>query len=257
MGWWSDPGEEAAFAAVATDLRGAAVLDIGVGAGRTTGILRLLTGEYVGIDYTLEMVERCRRRYPGVDVGVGDVRDLSELGAGRFDAAIFSYNGLDCIDHDDRQRGLDELHRVLRPGGLLLFSTHNIHGPAFRPTPWRQAGSGKRQPVAYRVGRFGANLVLNPLHLPRSWRNWYALRHAGVRGDGWATGVVEGEDFGLILHFTTLDQQVAELGRHGFAVEAVFSAESGEPLDPAERSGTSYFHVVARKRSAGPSQSQS
>jgi SAM-dependent methyltransferase len=247
-GWWSDPGEEAAFAAMAPELRNATVLDVGVGAGRTTGILRLLTDDYVGVDYTPEMVERCRRRYPGTNILLGDVRSLSQMDLGRFGVAIFSYNGLDCIDHDDRQRGLDELQRVLRPGGLLLFSTHNLNGPAYRPTPWRQAGGVTTQRLAYRLGRFAANVILNPLHLPRSVRNWYILRRCGIEGDGWATSVVESEDFGLILHFTTLAHQVAELDRHGFDVDAVFTAETGECLSPLASSDTRYFHIVARKR---------
>jgi len=41
---------------------------------------------------------------PDADVRLGDVRDLAEFGADRFSLAVFSYNGLDAVDHGDRAR---------------------------------------------------------------------------------------------------------------------------------------------------------
>lgn len=250
MSWWSDPGEQGAFAAIAPSARNCAVLDLGVGGGRTTGILRLLTDDYVGVDYTPAMVEVCRRRNPGVDIRLGDVRDLFAVGIEneRFAVAVFSYNGLDCLDHPDRQRALAELRRALVDGGLLLFSTHNLDGPAYRPTPWRQAGPIERGRPAYRAGLFLGNLALHPLHLPRSWLNWLRLRSYAVEGDGWGLSVVEGEDFGHVCFFTSLERQIAELDDHGFAVEAVFDTEEGRRLEPGARSRTRSFHLIARKQ---------
>ena len=247
-GWWSDPGEEVLFAAIAPRVRGRAVLDVGVGAGRTTGLLRLLTDDYVGVDVTAGMVDSCRRRYPDLDVRWADGRDLGVFDRRRFDVAMFSYNGLDCLDHAGRQEALAELARVLRPGGVLAFSTHNLDGPAFRPTPWRKAGPLDQPGLPHRVARTLANLVFDPGHLPRSWRNWYRLRTCGTEGDGWATSVVEGEDFGHVDHFTTLRRQVDELAEHGFAFEAAFDAERGARLHPGGHSRTPWFHVVAIRR---------
>jgi len=38
---------------------------------------------------------------------------------------LFAYNGLDSVCHEDRLRGLREIHRVLRQDGLFVFSAHN------------------------------------------------------------------------------------------------------------------------------------
>ncbi|HEY8544967.1 MAG TPA: class I SAM-dependent methyltransferase [Acidimicrobiales bacterium] len=99
------------------------VLDLGVGAGRTTPHLQGLGGRYVGIDLEPAMVDAARARFPDADLRVGDAADLSAFDDGSFDAVVFSFNGLDYVT--ERRRCLAECHRVLRPGGLLLASRHN------------------------------------------------------------------------------------------------------------------------------------
>jgi len=101
------------------------VLDIGCGSGRTTAILKNLSGGYVGLDYSLEMVESCRKRFEGVDFLHGDVRSMSEFKDREFDCVMFSFNGLDSVNHEDRLNGLREIHRVLKKDGLFIFSSHN------------------------------------------------------------------------------------------------------------------------------------
>ena len=248
--WWSDPGEGVAFLSIAAEMRNKSVLDVGVGGGRTTSIIRLMTDDYVAVDYTPEMVELCRRNHPGTDVRLADVRDLSDFESGRFDVTVFSFNGLDAINHEDRQRGLSELNRVLRPGGQLFFSTHNKSGPAYHATPWHQAGPIQRETwtASYRFARFAGNVVLHPGHLPRSIRNWNRLRLLAVDGAGWGTSPVEAHDFELLVHFTELDYQTRELSNHGFDVTSVFDAERGRRVAPDGPSSTRYFHIVARKR---------
>lgn len=38
------------------------VLDIGCGGGRTTAILKNLSSGYIGLDYSLEMIESCKKK---------------------------------------------------------------------------------------------------------------------------------------------------------------------------------------------------
>src|SRR6267142_1420938 len=74
--------------------KGANVLDLGVGAGRTTAILSDRAGSYVGLDFAPEMIRACRERFPGLDLRVQDAADLSAFPDASFDAAVFSFNGL-------------------------------------------------------------------------------------------------------------------------------------------------------------------
>jgi SAM-dependent methyltransferase len=247
---WSDPGEQAAVSAIASRVRNAPILDVGVGGGRTTSLLRLLSDHYVGVDYTPEMVEAARRNHPGVDLRLADARDLSQFERNSFGLVVFSYNGLDAIGHVERARALSQLAAVLRPGGVLLYSTHNRSGPCFRATALHPAGS----PVAhtwtrgYRIGFATVGALTAPVRLPRAIRNRRRLQRAARDHGSWAVAPNEAHDFGLLLHYVTMAGLHAEVSAAGLVLEAVFDAERGAslPLD-ADSTEARYFHVVASK----------
>src|SRR5205085_5048986 len=114
-----------------------------------------------------------RRAHPGTDVQQGDARDLSRFQNDRFALVMFSYNGIDGLDHGDRRRALEEFHRVIRRDGWLVFSTLNKDGPAFNTRPWRNPdrmqGSPPRRAIRWLLG---ARSRL-PLAINRT-RNWLA-----------------------------------------------------------------------------------
>lgn len=107
------------------DADAGAVLDVGCGAGRTTCPLAAGGFDVIGIDVSEEMVDETNRRYPALDVRVGDVRDL-DFDDDRFAHVLFSYCGIDMIQPEaGRFEALEEIGRVLEPGGTFAFSTHN------------------------------------------------------------------------------------------------------------------------------------
>lgn len=109
--------------------RNAAVLDVGCGVGRVASILEERGFEMTGIDVSEPLVERARSLFPEIEFRVEDVRDTS-FDPGTFDYAIFSYYGLDyLLPKAERIKALRELHRVLKPAGVLVFSTHNSWRP--------------------------------------------------------------------------------------------------------------------------------
>jgi SAM-dependent methyltransferase len=112
------------------------LLDLGVGVGRTTGILQRRVAHYVGIDYAEPMIQAARERYPSADLRVADAADLSAWEDGSFDVLLFSYNGIDSLHPEGKRiRFLEESRRVLVSDGLLILSTHDprylINGAAF------------------------------------------------------------------------------------------------------------------------------
>jgi ubiquinone/menaquinone biosynthesis C-methylase UbiE len=115
------------------DLPRMRMLDIGVGAGRTTPSFAPLVRSYVGADYSTRMIEACKARFareewPHVRFEVADVRAMSQFDDGEFDFVLFSFNGLDGLigGHGERARALAEIRRVCAPGGAFAFSSHNL-----------------------------------------------------------------------------------------------------------------------------------
>lgn len=249
---WGDPGELAALLLVADRARGASILDLGVGGGRTYPLLRLLSADYVGIDYLPAMVELCRQRHPDADVRLGDARQLSGIPDASRDLVVYSSNGIDAVDHEDRQRVLAAVHRVLRPGGLFLFSTLNKAGPLFAAppgsapeTPW-VPGSLLPRPTDEVTGDV-AGSGDNPRWL-EAVRNWRRLRAMIVDAGDWGMAPFAPHNYGLVTHFVTLSGARAELDAGGFDVTAVVACDATTQLADGEQTDAMYFHVVAQRR---------
>jgi ubiquinone/menaquinone biosynthesis C-methylase UbiE len=105
--------------------KNAKILDIGCGLGRTTQPLSDMGFEVIGIDVSEAMINKARAKFPTIDFRIGDAYDLPFRDEA-FEYTLFSFNGIDHI-HPERRRiqALREIHRVLKPGGLFLFSSHN------------------------------------------------------------------------------------------------------------------------------------
>jgi SAM-dependent methyltransferase len=149
-----DPAEQALFARYLVP--GMAVLDIGVGGGRTTPYLSSVAQTYVGIDYSTEMIRSCRRKFPGVRFEVCDASDMSLFGEQSFDAAVFSFNGIDYLPTGAaRARCLAEVVRILVAGGVFIFSSHNAR--ALGVVPRLQDARGLK--VGWRIVRAATKSV--------------------------------------------------------------------------------------------------
>lgn len=100
----------------------AAVLDVGCGYGRTLDELwqqgyRHLTG----IDFSEGMISRGHALYPYLDLRHKPTAAINFPGES-FDAVIL-FAVLTCIVRDEEQQALiDEIRRVLRPGGILYVN---------------------------------------------------------------------------------------------------------------------------------------
>jgi len=107
------------------------MLDIGVGAGRTTTHFSCLVKEYVGIDYSPKMINACIKKfenYPNkISFLTADARSMKFFKNSSFDFILFSFNGIDYSDHEERMVIMREIRRLIRPRGYFCFSTHNLN----------------------------------------------------------------------------------------------------------------------------------
>lgn len=176
---------------------GMAVLDLGVGTGRTVEPLAATAARYVGLDYAPQMIEAARSAHPGRELLVADASDLGRFGDADFDVVVFSYNGLDYLHPaDQRRRCLAEMRRVLRTGGRLLFSTHNARALLRRPNP--ELGPRRYPVAAYQSLRRIAERLPQP-----------AFRS----GDGYVVDRVRG---GLTTHVAVPSAVISETEAFGF-----------------------------------------
>lgn len=249
---WGDPGEVGALILAADLARGRPVLDLGVGGGRTTSLLRLVSSQYVGIDYTPELVDLCRRRHPDADIRLGDARDLSGIADRSQGLVVFSHNGIDAVDHEGRQRVLAEAHRVLEPGGILYYSTLNKDGPLFGVHPGNAPETtwmiGSLLPKAAGVTGGRTEGTDDGDGWIRATRNWRRLRSQSRDEGAWGVAPFAAHEFALVTHFITLRGAKEELERNGFTFEVVVPCDHPEPLAPDEDTTALYMHVVARRR---------
>lgn len=112
------------------------ILDIGCGAGRTT--INLYKNGYkniVGLDIANNLLafatNYCKTHNLDilfVNQSATDINFEDE----KFDAVVFSYNGLMCIPCEkNRKKALSEIHRILKTNGVFIFTAHDRDNPRF------------------------------------------------------------------------------------------------------------------------------
>ena len=212
------------------DLPSARMLDIGVGGGRTTEQFLGRVRSYSAIDYSPELVDVCRARFPDADVSVGDARDLSRFDDASFDFVLFSFNGIDYVADEGRRRILAEVHRVLAPRGTFMFSTHNRDHDRLGKLPRQDARPGrtmlKQSAVALRRTRRRRQMRRREL---------VGRDHVLVNDDA--------HDWSLLTYYISPSDQVRQLEDAGFIDVECFD-QWGRP-SPADTESV-WRHFLAR-----------
>jgi len=230
------PAERSVFDRERALIETGPVVDIGIGAGRTTGFLAPLCRHYVGIDYSPAMIAHCRRLFMESDalrLILADAASMPMLDSASFKFILFSFNGIDSVDHPHRLRILREVHRLLAPGGRFAFSAHNRFFSGIQRAPQF------RRPLRLRgIARTGVEF----------------LNHWRARRENFACGEYEMINdpphlFSVITYYIDRRAQIAQLGREGFRVLAVFGADGRELNDDADETLSPNFTYLTERRS--------
>lgn len=174
---------------------GTRVLDVGCGDGRHLGMLRRMAGvDAIGVDLAASDLESANERLRTLDAVPpsqgGSVRDAGHWLTLRADVARLPFpdGSFDCVIasevlehvHDD-QAVLQELTRVLRPGGTLAVSVPRTVPEAicwalsreYRDTPGGHVRIYRRNQLRRRVRHAGLRVTgghsAHALHSPYWW----------------------------------------------------------------------------------------
>lgn len=214
---------------------GRAVLDIGVGTGRTTRYLYPLASKYVAIDYSPVMIDQMQETMPQVPAFLCDARDLSPFQDGEFEFIFGSNNVVDALSHEDRLRCLQEIFRVLKPGGMFLFSSHNRD---LAPNLRKPSITWSRNPVD------SAIRVRNWL---RSMANKARVEQYQREEADYALYCDSGHDYCCIHYYIDQRTQRRQLESLGFTVLEVLDP-FGQSLQPDDRVPDSHWLMYVATR---------
>jgi SAM-dependent methyltransferase len=112
------------------------ILDIGCGAGRTTfGLYDIGYHNIIGVDLSEKMILAAKKIAHDKNIEISFiVKNACDLAfdADSFDAVFFSANGIMTIPGKEmRQKAFNEIYKVLKPGGIFIFTTHDINNPQY------------------------------------------------------------------------------------------------------------------------------
>jgi ubiquinone/menaquinone biosynthesis C-methylase UbiE len=207
------------------------LLDLGCGTGRTTMPLHQKGYQIIGMDLVPAMIDSAKKiakqRSLSVDYRVGDATQLP-FPADSFDYAFFSNQGWTQIPGQaNRLKALSETFRVLRPGGLFIFTAHC------------------RNILAY-----------STLFWIKQWIRFYLLKPLGIRilevdfGDRFFVRESSGENVPKTVQYIHIPKKelvYAQLQQAGFEILEV-SGDYAKALGETRRYPPTFF--VARKPSA-------
>ena len=234
------PAEEAVFGHNSERLQGR-VLELGCGGGRLTGHLIALGATVHGMDIAAKMVAYCERTYPLATFGRGELRDASSWGAGRWDAVVAGWALIDVLSDAERARFFDDVHGLLAPGGLLIFSSHNLARAHLVRGPLRSISADN--PVS---------LASQLLRLPRSYINHRRLTPWQRFEPDYAIVNGAAHNYSLLHYYITRDGQARQLARHGFELLECVDAAGAAVAAGEEAVGSHELHYAAVRAERPP-----
>lgn len=119
------------------------ILDMGCGSGRTTfGLEQLEYQNIVAVDFASKMIAEAKEQQKLnsiIKFEIGNCLNL-KYESNQFDYILFSFNGLMQIPKkQNRIKALQELHRVLKTEGILIFTTHDRdNGDDYYKKQWQK-----------------------------------------------------------------------------------------------------------------------
>jgi ubiquinone/menaquinone biosynthesis C-methylase UbiE len=193
------------------------MLDIGIGGGRTTYYFANFVREYIGIDYSENMIKTCKKHFSDLGNASFHLCDAGSMDIFKdnfFDFILFSYNGIDSVSHEDRLKILSEINRVCKKGGIFCFSSHNLQSIdkllqiKFSLNPIK---------IAKRIIKYYLLKIING-DFQKLKRNNYVIMNDGLHR------------FKIRQYYIKPEEQLKQLSAAGFKNTKLYFLENGEEI---------------------------
>jgi len=163
---------------------GAAVLDVGCGSGEP--IARYLIGQgydVTGIDSAPEMIAMCRRRFPGRNWCVADMRTLC---LDRIFDGILAWDSFFHLCHEDQRRMFSVFRNHAARRAALMFTSGPSFGEALGAYRGEPLYHASLDPAEYRalLDENGFAVVAHVAEDPQCGRHTIWLARCGGTGRG-------------------------------------------------------------------------
>ncbi|RAI92021.1 class I SAM-dependent methyltransferase [Algoriphagus yeomjeoni] len=110
------------------------LLEVGCGEGRGVETLLPYADSYLGLDKIQEVIDELKVRFPKVEFQQAVIPPFAGIADNSFDTVV-SFQVIEHIPND--RLFLEEIYRVLKPGGKAVISTPNINHTLSR-NPWHE-----------------------------------------------------------------------------------------------------------------------
>jgi len=212
---------EVAFLERHQDALSGDVLEIGCCGGELTDRLIRAARSVTGLHRSRRVIEQCTGRHPGGVFLHGELADVEIFPDGQFDAVVACGEAIDLVGDDERRRLLDRVHRVLVPGGTLIFSSHNLGSESLVPPPARNWSTNPLK-LAVRLAR-----------LPDALRHRAHLGRLQEREYDYGILNRHDHDYRLLHYHVTRDGQERQLAQHCFRLLECVTLD-GAPVEPGD-----------------------
>ena len=216
------------------------MLDIGVGAGRTSYTFSAIVKEYIGVDYSPPMIVECKKAIEeteNIRFDVCDASDLSQFYNNKFDFILFSLNGIDSVDHDTRLKILSEVRKTVDENGYFCFSTHSLYTFPIKPNIF----PFNRKELLRSVYCISKDIIF-ALRLKWFYRN---ADIDSIKKGPWAILITGDHNFKMKVYHVLPEFQVEQLKEAGFRVISVYDKDGGL-VDPLNTNATGMLYFLCK-----------
>ncbi len=228
------PPEICIFIKHKAEFEGKTVLDIGVGTGRTSKYLAPFCKRYVGIELNRDMIDLFIVKAPQIELIQCDMRNFSGMNKDVFDFVLAPYSAFDSLNHVDRVKMFEDIHEMMSPAGMFVFSTHNRN--------WAGIGLGPKLEIA----KDPVRMLKNIFAYRKASNNRSRMKPLEENHPTYAILNDISHEWLALLYYITRAEQLRQLAEIGFELLEVYDHEGILLPDGADDSHCAVLNYVCR-----------